>query len=330
MARHPATEGNDLQPNRVDAKRDVTVQGASVADAAQAVFVQDDEPEAPIPDGSRWTDTSLTPPATFIYDDSTSVWIPINAGDRTFVSETKPDSEELLKGDMWFNTDPDDDDLAQEIYYFDGDVLVWLGDLAAIPDPDVYLHDDWGDNKLQDREDSGTTTHNGVEGVYRPEWTIEENEPTVTDETLQIESGDAITTEVNLNLDETIVWELPDFDYGKSGGSDNITVGVMLDGVTINMDDFRVFRSGYQFTGRENDDRVRFAVDDNILFDETGFPAPADIRIERSPNGEWSMFHNDNLVNSVTDTTYESGSHVGFAVANDQNAEADVSEIKVR
>ena len=159
MARHPATEGNDLQPNRVDAKRDVTVQGASVADAAQAVFVQDDEPEAPIPDGSRWTDTSLTPPATFIYDASTSVWIPINAGDRTFVSETEPDSEELLKGDIWFNTDPDDNDLAQEIYYFDGDVLVWLGDLTAIPDSadhhwpysegeDTTVSDDVGDEPL--------------------------------------------------------------------------------------------------------------------------------------------------------------------------------------
>lgn len=29
MARHPDTEGNDLQPNRVDAKEDVTVPNGS-------------------------------------------------------------------------------------------------------------------------------------------------------------------------------------------------------------------------------------------------------------------------------------------------------------
>ena len=141
MTRHPSTEGNDLRPRHVDATDDVQVGGFSVADAASGVFIQASEPEDP-PDGARWTDTIETPPKTFIYDDSTDIWLPINAGDRTFVSETEPDSEELLKGDMWFNTDPDDDDLAQEIYYFDGDALVWLGDLPEIPNSVVDNFED--------------------------------------------------------------------------------------------------------------------------------------------------------------------------------------------
>jgi len=128
MTRHPATEGNNLKPRRVDAMEDVSVGGRSIADAASGVYIQSDEPEDP-PHGARWTDTSDSPPRTKIYDDSSGAWIPINAGDRTFVSESEPD--EPLQGDIWFDQSPDD---GVDMFWYNGDNWAFLQFIADIPD----------------------------------------------------------------------------------------------------------------------------------------------------------------------------------------------------
>jgi hypothetical protein len=92
---------------------------------------------------------------------------------------------------------------------------------SAIPDSEIYLHDDWGDNKLQNRDGGGTTTHNGVEGVYRPEWTIQSGSPSVSNGTLTTSTGQ-ISTTCNLNDSEPITLEVTNFSVNGAGDNSAI------------------------------------------------------------------------------------------------------------
>ena len=86
----------------------------------------------------------------------------------------------------------------------------------AIPDSEIYLQDDWGDNKLTDREGSATTTYNGVEGVYRPEWTTLRGSASVSDGSLSFDSDTStLVANINLNLDSEIRWW---FKFDDQGG----------------------------------------------------------------------------------------------------------------
>ena len=161
MARHPGTEGNDLNPRRVDCEQDVTVAGASIADAASGVFIQSDEPTDP-PNGARWTDTSTQPPRTKIYDDSSSAFIPINAGDRTFVQDTEPD--DLIQGDIWFNTSAED---GTDMLWFDGSSLRFLQVIPIIPDVQIHQWkmDEGQGETVGDSISNADAVNNGAEWI---------------------------------------------------------------------------------------------------------------------------------------------------------------------
>ena len=175
----------------------------------------------------------------------------------------------------------------------------------VIPDSEIYLQDDWGDNKLQDRDGSGTTTHNGVEGVYRPEYvfrTTDENAE-ATGERLEVTGDTVITADINLNLDETITWE---FDVQAPDGSTDVSnVGVFSE-TTDTRDDRRV-REGYEFRILDGGNRLQKTDSEGgteSLIDAGGISFPADITIIREPSGDWELSVNGTSQGTTNDTTF--------------------------
>ena len=208
-------------------------------------------------------------------------------------------------------------------------------EIGAIPDSDIYLQDDWGDNKLTDREDSGTTTHNDVEGVYRPEWIVDSDDVGVTNESLHAEEGGEVRTEINLNLDETITWEWTNVDISNAGSSANHGLQLWAEGT-----DWTAFPPGMypgyvvEFSTSDGG-RVRLhKVDDSgsgeNLTEETGVGDTIDIEVTRESDGSWSISVDGGDPQTATDTTHDSPEHIGFKARNQGNSEnIRVGEIKV-
>jgi len=90
-----------------------------------------------------------------------------------------------------------------------------------IPDGPAYLIDDWDDNKLQNRDGTITSTHNGVPSVYRPEWTILSGSPTATGGQFVSTIG-GIGTDVNINNNETLTVEIE--NWTLNGSDDGTSV----------------------------------------------------------------------------------------------------------
>ena len=198
--------------------------------------------------------------------------------------------------------------------------------IDAIPDPwpESYLQDDWGDNKLQDRDGSDTTTYNGVEGVYRPEWTLDEGSPEVADERLTLDGdGEAVVTEINLNLDESITWEFSNVSLNTDGAlalqlfSEDDTF-FDLDTTAPRMDD------GYMVEFSMSNDRIRLTKNSGGGTDamiESGVSPSAeeefDIIVTRSSDGEFELIVDGDSKGTDTDTDFIDPSHTGFGTSTD-------------
>ena len=195
-------------------------------------------------------------------------------------------------------------------------------ELGAIPDSDVYLHDDWGDNKLQDREDSGTTTHNGVEGVYRPEWNVV-GDAEANNEQLIITAEDEVETGISLNLDETITWELEDLSL------DGDRFFVPLFSETSQTSSNRV-ENGYSFRFiGDNSGIVKHDSDgttDGIVTVDLDAELD-DAEITRQPNGEWELIIDGTSEGTATDTEYDNPQHAVFTAFS--GTTGTISEFKV-
>ena len=218
-----------------------------------------------------------------------------------------------------------------------GDVTV-NGDsvFSAIPDSDVYLHDDWGDDRLTDREDSGTTTHNGEEGVYRPEWTLDSGDPTASNDMLVIQDGDAIYTDINLNLDETITWEYT-IDLSESGTSSADEFGLTLWSETNNRVASDRFLDKSWIVGirrEQGGDSIRFRTYDDgfgsTLITGDHDTDVFDLDVIREPDGDWELFVNDSSIGSTNDTTTFDVEYIGFGGSDDSDVNGKTDEIKVR
>ena len=203
-------------------------------------------------------------------------------------------------------------------------------DIFVIPDSEIYLQDDWGDNKLQDREDSGTTTHNGVEGIYRPEWRIESGSPEAENERLEFDTNEAIDTEINVNLDETITWEWSGIDFGTFESDVSIGVGFIvwaedqnwhLDSSAPSPDD------AYVVQIRHESDEVRLLSGD-VLISHSTRPAES-ISLKREPNGDWELFVDGSSVGTANDTTLSDPQYIGFGGTDRGDCETFVDEVKV-
>ena len=208
--------------------------------------------------------------------------------------------------------------------------------ISAIPDSIVYLHDDWGDNKLTDRDGSETTTYNGVEGVYRPEWaTISGlNTPTVQNERLEIDDGDGIETDLNLNLDETITWELSNIDVGNTGISSNHANAILFSEQNEDFNSAEFPHNSYLVIIRGGgDDVVLQEVDgsgDNSVLARGGELTDShDITVIREPNGDWELFVDGSSVGSATDASHTNPNHAMFTAESQRDIDVSIDEIKV-
>ena len=204
----------------------------------------------------------------------------------------------------------------------------------AIPDSDVYLHDDWGDNKLQDRVDGDTTTHNGVEGVYRPEYTVDSGSPQASNERLEISGGEALRAGINLNLTETITWEIRGLEmtnFDDDQGTRNIYVNLFAESTSISVGTFpATYSNGYQVVLDAGESgSLRFLIDGSAQIEETNVGlGPHDIDVTRDPNGDWGLSVNGTSAGSINDTQFTDPLITGFS-ARSRQTESVIDEYKV-
>ena len=205
--------------------------------------------------------------------------------------------------------------------------------VPAIPDSEVYLHDDWGDNRLTDREDSGTTTYNGVEGVYRPEWTIARGDPQAVNEELDLDGDDVVTTELSVALSEGITVELSNFDGtgSRDGGTAQYGCSFISETNSIKASNRFELQRSYSIRDFGADNLALTRNDDSdrsVLIDIGSYSAPADITVTRTSNGEFEVFVDGVSQGTATDTTYSEISHCGFG-ARDDDIDFQVNEFKI-
>ena len=297
--------------------------GDPVAD--EPVFVVDTGPA----DESNWSIVATDRSAA---DGSWSVTVP-NADPKRYHAVAQFEDGETLKNALskpFLTSQPFAQANAVSVGF---DVLspaVSVG--SAIPDSDVYLHDDWGDNKLQNRDGSGTTTYNGVEGVYRPEWVIIDNEPTVENERVVVEVGGGIQTSINLNLDETITWEWVDIDPSNSGSSGSDWISTYC--FSNNTIEVPETPESYYLRVRPDDAaeiqlrEVDSGGSSTIIISGSGLDGPShDITVTRSSDGEWELFIDGVSEGTATETSHTNPNSTGF-VSND-NGQVSFDEVKV-
>ena len=203
-----------------------------------------------------------------------------------------------------------------------------------IPDPDVYLQDDWGDGKFQNRDDSGTTTYNGVEGVYRPEWDELAGSVEVIDNDLVITgSDDAVVADINLALDETITWTW-DVDFSDNGGAGTDLSQLHLWTQDSANKTTTGFHESYVL-------RCRTGVsDEDIIFNKTdssggsieigrggNLSTKHEIKATRQPNGDLEIFIDGTSIITVNDTGLSNPVEIGFTSRD--NSQVIVEEMKV-
>lgn len=211
--------------------------------------------------------------------------------------------------------------------------LVDLQEYSAIPDSDIYLHDDWGDNQLTgDREGSGTTTHNGVTGFYRPGWIVDAGSPDVSGEQLTITPNEQVRTEININLDENLTASL-EADVSDSGGSGSDQPEWTLFAETSNWvaAGNRVLDDGYS-VGVYAGDSCRLAKYSGGGLDQTLISGQElsdvhTIEVTRTSSGTWELFVDGSSQGTATDTEFTNPQYTGFGSRD--NGQMSLDEIKV-
>ena len=205
--------------------------------------------------------------------------------------------------------------------------------IVAIPDSDIYLQDDWGDGKFQDRDGSGTTTHNGVEGVYRPEWSVLAGSPEVISERFVIESDEEVTADINLNFDETITWVWnADFSNNGGGGIDLSNLHLFTEDPNNTTD--RVYHASYALrcrTLQDDEDIIFNKVDESGSFSEFGrggnLSGSHEIKVTRDPSGNFELTLDGSSITTGSDTEFTDPVAIGFTGREDSRV--DVDEMKV-
>jgi len=214
-------------------------------------------------------------------------------------------------------------------------------EVIDIPDHEVYLHDDWEDNRLTDREDSGTTTYNGVEGVYRPEWTALNGDsnlslPSVSDEILTVQSDEGMFADLNLNLDETVTWEWSNVDpsSGASGDFNNNYLGLFaddIDAVDVYVKDSYAIRvqNGEAAELLHLSDKDSSDGWSTVVSGSTTITGAVDITVTRDSDGNWELFVNGSSEGTGQDTQSTDPSYLPIWCHVTQDAVVDVDELKI-
>ena len=214
----------------------------------------------------------------------------------------------------------------------------------AIPDSEVYLQDDWGDNKLTNRDDSGTTTYNGVEGVYRPEWTLEVGTPTASNQKIRVDDGELAYAGINLNLDETVTWEWSGVESTSDSDTEWLGLGLFAETAIPAELNFNTtgLEDGYHIACSSGGNFLRLYRLDGGTATELAETDPGvtgwdneSVTATRSPSGEFEVFVNGTSEITATDTTFTAPENIAFATRDEDSAgeagpfELSVDEVKV-
>ena len=177
--------------------------------------------------------------------------------------------------------------------------LIDGSEVGAIPDPwpNSYLQDDFGDGVLEDREDTETTTHNGVTGVYRPEWTIS-GEPVVVDEKVVFSDGETIEIDYDINTDEKTTWNWENVSVDDTASERSFFFFWREDG-----------DNRWQLSLRADSNEIRVLKRVNGSFTEVMQHSVSDFdnrdyRVVRDPadsSVDWELYLNGDLVDTATD-----------------------------
>ena len=210
----------------------------------------------------------------------------------------------------------------------DGNVVFKAG--PDIPDSEVYLQDDWGDNRLTNREDSGTTTYNGVEGVYRPEWNTRNGSPEATNERLEMDDADRVVTDINLSFNETITWEF-DIDVSNvpSGGANSMRATLFAEQDSDFQD--RFYHRGYGLRWPNGQRLILDEVDDNgdlntIVDGSTDLSGQHTVEVLRNSDGDWEVILDGSSEGTGNDTTHTNEDITAFHSDGDGHI---INEVKV-
>lgn len=216
-----------------------------------------------------------------------------------------------------------------------GDTLGWHDAIEAseIPDTEVYLHDDFGDGKLQNRDGGGTVTHNGETGVYRPEYTIDGGSPTVTNEQLDLVTDDALHTDINLNLSETITWEFTGFDLSDNGDDTANATWLNLFSETATVaGNLRGYEDGYAIRARTSGNFRLVRVDpsgETDIVTTSSVPDTFDTTITRQPDATWEVFVDGSSIGTGSDSNYTSPQYFGYSAQDTAGTDSLIEEVKV-
>ena len=217
--------------------------------------------------------------------------------------------------------------------------LIDGSEVAAIPDSEIYLHDDWGDDKISNRDDSDTVTYNGVEGVYRPDWSVDLGDITVSNSELTLDSDPTlIGAEINLNLSETVRW----FWEISSSGSGRDIYGLFADTNNTNESGWIAYEDSYYLANTSNDNNLQLSRkdasgnDDTLITDSDGPYSSGFIGAERQSDGSWELFATGSDLSdpktelfdsqysrgTATDTTYSGANYIYLSIREDTGSAA--------
>jgi len=236
------------------------------------------------------------------------------------VSGTETDPLLAIEADR-INFEPRTSDLSDA----DDGTMIWRNDVISptIPDTEVYLHDDWGDERLQDREDSGTTSYDGEEGVYRPEWVIENGSPSADGETLVVEDDEQINTDESPEVAYgTWEFEIPD-PFFSSSSSEHSGYNLIANSSTRRLGDANL-QDGYLLQLQPT--TIRLNVDDGgdtstLIQDDDPPTSDLSVTVTRDDNDEWELIVNGESKGTATDSTHTTSERVGFWARSDGGSE---------
>ncbi len=148
MAEDRSVRGNELRPTDVFPSE---ANDLSLAELRRAVFVQDDKPTG-VPNGTKWVDTSETPPMEKIYDKSSSAFVPAGQTGETVSQSSEPSDPTV--GLIWFDTTTD----VPGMKYYTGTSWATVKQGRNIPDSNGYIYDE---GAYESYWDTGTETGSG-------------------------------------------------------------------------------------------------------------------------------------------------------------------------
>lgn len=182
------------------------------------------------------------------------------------------------------------------------ELKIKVTDPNIIPDRNIYLHDDWNDNKIQNRDGSGTTTYNNVQGIYRPEWSIVNGTPSAKNKKLVMDNGDEIKTSMNVNTNYKITWR---FDLTcPTPSSGRMGINILSNGSTAYGVSEDIYGDLYLYDVA-NSQRI---IQSNINNDGS----TKTIKLTRTPSGDWELFYGGSSVGSASSTSIASFDGVNF------------------